>query len=197
MHRSFGHREVLSDFNLVAQAGTRVALTGPNGSGKSTLLRCISGSVRPSRGQISIEGHPAGTVQAKNRIGVSLSQERSFYMRLTGLQNLLYWARLRRLPTGMSPRDHVTEVIKELEMTDIAAKRVDRCSTGMVQQLTFARALLGDPPLLLLDEPTRSLDKEAVGRLWAALDRRPAAAVLLATHRAEDIERCDSVFELG
>ena len=69
--------------------------------------------------------------------------------------------------------------------------RVDRCSTGMVQQLAFARALLGEPELLLLDEPTRSLDEAAVERVWAALASRPSLALIIATHRHEDIERCE------
>ena len=67
----------------------------------------------------------------------------------------------------------------------------------MLQQLALARAFLGDPEVLLLDEPTRSLDAEAVARLWTALEARPTTAVLLATHRGEDVERCDRRFDLG
>jgi ABC-2 type transport system ATP-binding protein len=85
----------------------------------------------------------------------------------------------------------VDALIEELEIADIAAQRVDRCSTGMVQQLALARALLGDPVVLLLDEPTRSLDAEARGRLWGALQRRRRAAALIATHLDEDVTLCD------
>jgi ABC-type multidrug transport system ATPase subunit len=74
---------------------------------------------------------------------------------------------------------------------------MDRCSTGMLQQVSFARALLGNPRLLLLDEPTRSLDLDAVERLWTALDRRPETAVLIATHRPDDLDRCTSRLDVG
>ena len=90
----------------------------------------------------------------------------------------------------------VDELGDELELETILATRADRCSTGMIQQLAFARALLGEPRLLLLDEPTRSLDDEAIVRLWAALDRRDVA-LLIATHHHEDAERCGSRLELS
>ena len=86
---------------------------------------------------------------------------------------------------------------EELELGPILAQRVDRCSTGMIQQLAFARALVGEPVLLVLDEPTRSLDDEAVERLWGAIERRPLAALLIATHNHEDIERCDRRIDLA
>jgi ABC-type multidrug transport system ATPase subunit len=129
-------------------------------------------------------------------VGVSLSQERSFFLRLSGQRNLLYFARLRRtLPA--TPKQHVADLLEELEIVDIAGQRADRCSTGMIQQLTFARALIGEPDILLLDEPTRSLDKNAIERLWAALDRRRDSLVLIATHQEDDVARCDATLDLG
>jgi ABC-2 type transport system ATP-binding protein len=180
---------VLGPIDLEVSAGERVVLTGANGSGKSTLLRCVAGTIAPTSGTILIDGHLAGTNPAKHQVGVSFSQERSFYLRLTGVQNLLTFSRLRLPPSRAQTA--VAQVIGELELEDIASRRVDRCSTGMVQQLAIARALLGDPRLLLLDEPTRSLDEGAMARLWRAIDARPGAALVIATHRPEDIERCD------
>jgi ABC-type multidrug transport system ATPase subunit len=196
LRRTFGEAVVLDGLDLALAAGERVALRGPNGSGKTTLLRCLAGTVKPTAGEVRVGGHVAGTLRARRLLGASLSQERSFYLRLSGRENLRFFARLR----GLAAREAtaaVSRVEEELELAAIASQRVDRCSTGMVQQLGFARALLTEPALLLLDEPTRSLDDGAIGRLWQALERRPATAVLIATHRAEDAERCDRQVHLA
>jgi ABC-2 type transport system ATP-binding protein len=188
--RRFGRHEVLRNFNLSLAEGERVALRGPNGSGKTTVVRCVAGTLWPTSGSVTILGHKAGSFEAHRVTGTSLSQERSFYFRLSGQRNLLFFARIR----GYSNREcerRVRALEEELELTDILAERADRCSTGMLQQLAFARALLADPALLLLDEPTRSLDTAAVARLWAALDRRRNTSVLIATHLQADIEHCD------
>jgi len=195
LQRSFGDRVVVGPLDLEIAAGERVALVGPNGSGKSSLLRCVAGTLAPSAGSVHVVGAPAGSVAARRAIGASLAQERSFYLRLTGRANLELFASLRR--SARAAKAEVAAVIDELEIGDIAAERVNRCSSGMVQQLALARALLGDTPLLLLDEPTRSLDAEAVERLWAALRRRAGTALLMATHRPEDVARCDRALDLG
>jgi ABC-2 type transport system ATP-binding protein len=190
LNRRFGQEEVVRSLSLAVAPGQHVALWGPNGSGKSTVLRCVAGTLVPSSGSVRIAGHRAGEFAARRLVGASLSQERSFYLRLSGRTNLLFFARIRYVDRREGVRA-VDALIEELEIADIAAQRVDRCSTGMVQQLGLARALLGDPAVLLLDEPTRSLDAEARGRLWSALERRPKAAALIATHLEEDVELCD------
>ena len=195
LSRAFRGRDVVRSLDLELEPGERLALWGPNGSGKTTVLRCIAGTLIPHGGEIRIAGHPTGTMAARRLTGVSLAQERSFYLRLTGRANLLFFARLR-CATEHEAVKLVESLEKELELAEIAAKRVDACSAGMLQQLAFARALLNEPALLLLDEPTRSLDAEAVKRFWAAIDRRPQTALLLATHHDEDLEHCDGRTEL-
>ena len=193
--RRFGGRDVVDGLDLELRAGERVALCGPNGSGKTTVLRCIAGTVSPTRGHITVLGHPAGSLEARRWTGVSLSQDRSFYLRLSGRHNLRFFAGVRGIRRADAVR-LVDSLEEELELGAIVAKRVDRCSSGMVQQLAFARALIGAPRVLLLDEPTRSLDTEATGRLWRAVDARPDVALLIATHREDDVARCDRRIDL-
>jgi len=190
LRRRFGEREILRGLDLTVSQGDRVALLGPNGSGKTTMLRCVAGTLEPTSGSVRICGHRAGSVEARRSIGVSLSQERSFYMRLSGRANLLFFARVRGR-SGRAATQIVSNLEDELELHEILAERADRCSSGMLQQLALARALLAEPPLLLLDEPTRSLDDAAQARFWAAVDRRPQSTFLIATHLESDVERCE------
>jgi Cu-processing system ATP-binding protein len=194
--RRFASGRTIGPVSLSLGAGERVALTGANGSGKSTILRCVIGTVQPSEGTVRVAGHAGGTVAAKSHVGVSLSQERSFDLRLAGQANLLLYARMRHQRES-DAQASVRSLVEELELDQIAGLRVDQCSSGMVQQLALARALVGQPSLVLLDEPSRSLDPAAVERLWGALERRPRTAVLLATHRSGDVERCDRRLSLG
>ena len=189
LQRWFGTRVVVHDLELAAEPGERIALRGPNGSGKTTVLRCVAGTMIPSAGSVRVGGHAAHTLAARALTGVSLSQERAFYLRLSGAANLRFYARVRGLDGSAAARA-VAALSEELELGEILAERLDRCSTGMLQQVSFARALIGEPNVLLLDEPTRSLDHEAIGRVWAALDRRPQATVLIATHHDDDAARC-------
>jgi ABC-type multidrug transport system ATPase subunit len=140
-------------------------------------------------------GHAAGSREARRLLGVSLSQERSFYLRLSGRENLLFAAGAR----GISRHDaegRVAALEEELDLGAILAERVDHCSTGMVQQLAFARALIGDPAIALLDEPTRSLDTKAYDRLWAAIEDRVQLTLIIATHRDDDVGRCHRRIDL-
>ena len=193
--RGFGDQMVLRDLSLNIERGERLVLHGPNGAGKTTLLRCVLGTLLPDAGSVEVAGHVAGSVAARALVGASLSQERSFYMRLTGFENLLLYARVR----GLSKRTaaaHIRAIADELGLEQMTKRRADRCSTGQLQQLAFARALVGEPGAILLDEPTRSLDEAARERMWAALDRRPDAAVIVASHLDEDAGRATRIFDV-
>jgi len=193
--RRFGERDVVRGLDLTLRGGERVALHGPNGSGKTTILRCIAGTLAPTSGAIVVCGEPGGSLAARRLIGLSLSQERSFFMRLSGRANLVFFARLRGLGKREAARE-VERLDEELELGEILAERTDRCSSGMLQQLAVARALLGEPRLLLLDEPTRSLDDAAIQRFWNAMERRKTTAALIATHLQTDLVHCERTVDL-
>lgn len=197
LSKSFRGKRVLGGVDSRVGRGERLGLSGPNGSGKTTLLRCIGGTVTPDSGAIRVLGHDAGSIEARAAIGATVAHEKAFYQRLSGLQNLLFYASLRWRTRGEAQTD-VSSLVEELELGGFVRERVANYSSGMSQQLGLARALLGRPALLLLDEPTRSLDADAVTRLWAAaLDRRPDVSLVIASHRKSDLDRCALHLELG
>src|SRR5690349_7930302 len=97
LSREFRGRQVIGNFDLSLARGERVALCGPNGSGKTTILRCVLGTLRPTSGRISVDGHDAGSLKARKLIGAVLPQDRAFYLRLTGQVNLMFVAKVRGL----------------------------------------------------------------------------------------------------
>jgi ABC-2 type transport system ATP-binding protein len=195
LNRSFAGRAVVRELDFIAAPGDRLGLAGPNGSGKTTILRCVLGTLAPDSGLVSVGGRAAGSFEARRLVGSALAHDRSLYLRLTGRQNLLLVARIRGASAAGAAQE-VEALAEELAIGGFVDKRADRLSTGQLQQVSFARALGGAAPVLVLDEPTRSLDDEGRGRLWAALDRRPHAVVVMATHLDDDLRRCTTVLRL-
>jgi len=170
--RRFGSRVVVSAFDLVLRKRDRVALCGPNGSGKTTILRCAAGTVLPTEGSVLVAGHRAGTLSARRAVGVSLSQDRSFYLRLSGRENLLFFAGARGF-RRRAAKSLVRKLEEELSLSSILEERVARCSTGMIQQLSFPRALIGDPP----DPAARRAHQIAGHRRFETFSGRRSIAV--------------------
>jgi ABC-2 type transport system ATP-binding protein len=189
LQRRPGPRTVaLEDVSITIQTGECVALVGPNGAGKSTLLRMLATLVLPSSGRAMVYGHDVADEPERVRrvVGVMLSDDRSFFWPLTALENLTFFAALQRLPTTATKR-RALEVLDMVDLADAADRRVSGFSAGMRQRLNIARALLHDPPLLLLDEPTSSLDVEHRGqliRLLREISRTQSRTMLIATHDA-------------
>ncbi len=189
----------LSDISFRVNRGEVVGLGGPNGAGKSTLLRAITTLLVPSEGQIFVGGRRVDPddEEVKTLFGLSLPEERSFHWRLTGRQNLEYFAAL----AGLDRARTKAAVDAAMEERGLAPrdKAVFGYSSGMLAQLGIARAMLHDPGLLVLDEPTRSLDPIA-GRQLCEQIRALAAdgrAVLMASHRLDEVViACDRVLAL-
>jgi ABC-2 type transport system ATP-binding protein len=184
--KRFGPTEALKGVDLDVAPGQIVALLGANGAGKSTLVRIAATTMIPDEGAVEIGGwdvlrRPA---DARARTGVVLNEERSFYWRLSGRDNLEFFAALHSLGRRAA-RARAEEALRAVALEDVADRRVDRYSSGMRARLSLARGLLGKPSVLLLDEPTRSLDPMAsitVRDLIRGLASTLGAAVLFVTH---------------
>ena len=177
--------------------GEVLGLLGPNGSGKSTALRLVSTLLLPDSGCVTVAGFDTRShgEAVRKRVGLALASERSFFTRLTARENLEFFAGLEDLSWRES-RDRTERVLIEAGLTDAANKQVMKFSSGMHQRLAIARALLKRPSVLLLDEPSRSLDLAAATRLWGTIRdlSQSRIAILLATHNfSEAAEVCDRV----
>ncbi|MDA8293507.1 MAG: ABC transporter ATP-binding protein [Actinomycetota bacterium] len=186
VEKRYGSVVALRGVDLAVAPGQVHVLLGPNGAGKSTLVRILAAGLVPDAGAVTVGGVDAlaNPRHARARIGLVLADERSFFWRLNGLQNLAFFAALH----GFGRKDALERArvaLGRVGMTELAHRRVDRYSTGMKASLALARALLGDPAVLLLDEPTRSIDPiatAAVRDLVVGLARDDGVAVLFATH---------------
>lgn len=183
--------------SLEVRPGEVLGLLGPNGAGKSTLIRMLSTLVEPSSGRAVICGHDVLEAPAAARacLGVVMAGERHLYWKLTGRENLHYFATLYHVPARAIP-GRVEAVLERLGLTARADELVERYSTGMRQRLSLARALLHDPPALLLDEPTLGLDPQAARALRELVLELKAEgrAILLTTHYMEEADfLCDRV----
>ena len=188
--RSYGPTRALDGVSLTVRSGEIHALLGRNGAGKTTLVRLLSGLVKPSGGTcmlagVDVRGAPR---RARRLVGLVPSGDRSFYLRLSALENLLFFGRLYGLRKGEA-RERGLAVLQDVGLADVARRPLSTYSHGMQKRVSVARALLVDPPVLLVDEATHDLDPEGAVQIRelvrSAADR--GAAVLWATQRVEEI----------
>jgi ABC-2 type transport system ATP-binding protein len=189
--KSFHGRQVLRGVELEIDAGEIVAVIGHNGSGKTTLLRILATTVLPDSGSVAIGGLDAleKPLAARGEIGVTLADERAWYWRLSGRENLEFFAALH----GMVRRDAAEKAVALLQrvgMDEAADRAFGEYSSGMRLRLSLARALLGDPQLLLLDEPTRSIDPPGAAEFRQMIRTQVSetgAAALIASHDLDEV----------
>ena len=190
----------LREVSLTVRAGDILGLVGTNGAGKSTLLKIVASLLVPTRGRVLIDGidvndNPRETCR---RLGLVLEGDRGIYDRLTGVQNLEFFG----IMAGLHPRDARRRADELMEMLNLADrdKLVFGYSAGMRMRLSIARALLADPPLIILDEPTRSLDPLASRATMRLLQRLASEGrgVLLSNHRLDEVvSTCSHVVALA
>lgn len=184
----------LSNINVDMGQGKCYGLLGPNGAGKTTLLKIISTLVLPDEGSVTIKGCKLGQDDEKIKalIGFVTSEERSFYWRLTGTQNLEFFAGLFGLQKKET-QDRI-QILFDLFKINYGKRRFDSYSAGMKRKLAFVRALLHDPEILLLDEPMESLDYNSVEEMkkYIKILTNKGKTIILATHHLREAEElCD------
>lgn len=184
---------------LQIRPGELFGLLGFNGAGKSTLIKMLCTLILPSSGRAQIAGHDVVKEAAvvKRLIGLVDTQERSFFWRLTGQQNLEFFAALHGLH-GAQARARIAHLVDLLNLGEYAGRRVMTYSSGIRQRLAIARSLLTAPPVLFMDEPTRSLDPASARQLRqfirTTLVDRLGHTVVLVTHQLKEAETlCDRV----
>jgi len=175
----------LKEVSLNGAAGEVLALLGPNGSGKSTTLKLVSTMLLPDRGRVFVGGADTQlqSQAVRRQVGFALASERSFFPRFTARENLDFFAALEDLPRRERPH-RVESVLRDVGLQDAGGKQAMKLSSGMYQRLGIARALIKRPSVLLLDEPTRSLEPAAASHLWRLIRELASngITILLATH---------------
>jgi ABC-2 type transport system ATP-binding protein len=185
--------DALVDVSLQVSQGEIFGLVGRNGYGKTTLIKCICSLLEPTRGSVRVLGHDTvhATRALRRELGYVSADERSFYWRLTGNQNLAFFARLQGLDPSTARR-RIGELAERFEASALLPRRFHEYSTGNRQRLSLVRALLHAPKVLVLDEPTRSLDPFAAANLrralsaWVREDAR--RSVLVTSHNLAEVE---------
>ncbi|MDL4775352.1 MULTISPECIES: ABC transporter ATP-binding protein [Thermomonosporaceae] len=183
--------------DLRVGAGEILGLVGPNGAGKSTTVRMMATLLEPTRGTVEVCGVDAVAEpgRARRHLGVVIGGERSVYWKLTGRENLEYFAALYHLPPRVIGA-RIDQVLRDTDLLDRAGDYAERYSTGMRQRLSLARALLQEPAVLLLDEPTSGLDPRSAAQLRERIARlrEDGRSVLITTHNMEEADRlCDRI----
>ena len=188
--KTFGPRTAVDAVDLTVRRGEVYGFLGPNGAGKTTTLRMLLGLVRPTSGRATVHGLPPGDPVAVARTG-SLVEGPGFYPYLSGRENLRVLARYR----GLGDRE-VDRVLERVDLSERGGDRFKTYSLGMRQRLGVAAALLGDPDLLVLDEPTNGLDPAGMADIRALLVDVAAGGqtVLLSSHLLAEVQEiCDRV----
>jgi ABC-2 type transport system ATP-binding protein len=176
--KRFGGLTALADVSFELAAGELLAILGPNGAGKTTLLSAIAGVQPASSGTVSLSPREVGWAP----------QQAALYGKLTVAENLELFARLERVA---EPRTAVTAMLEQTGLTERAGEQLARLSGGNRQRVNVAAGLLGDPPVLALDEPSASLDPAQRERLWTFVKGLTAAgrAVIFSTHNPAEAQR--------
>jgi ABC-2 type transport system ATP-binding protein len=187
-----GGQRIINDVSCDIPAGSITGLIGPSGSGKTTIMRAIVGTQQITSGQLRVMSYPAGSPQLRSKIGY-VTQSPAIYDDLTVMQNLRYFAKI----LSADSRD-IDLALWEVDLTDRVRQMVGTMSGGQRARVNLAIALLGKPPVLVLDEPTVGLDPVLRRSLWALFKKLAAngRTLLISSHVMDEAEQCPYILLL-
>jgi len=190
--KRYGKHQILSDIQFSAEKGQIVGLIGPSGSGKTTLIKIIMGMDKPSTGKIEVLGERVPKLKLLQQTGY-MAQSDALYQDLTGHENLTFFASMF-LMTKIEQKERIAYVTELVQLESALKKKVATYSGGMKRRLSLAIALIQNPQLLILDEPTVGIDPELRQSIWKELARlktEEQKTILVTTHVMDEAEKCD------
>ncbi|MEK5030396.1 ABC transporter ATP-binding protein [Paenibacillus sp. FSL R7-0302] len=191
VNRAFGDKTVLKDITLQVNQAETFGILGPSGSGKTTLVKLLTGIDEVTSGEVTVLGVRMPKLAMLQQIGY-MAQSDALYNELSAKENLEFFAALYGLKGGNRTR-RIGDVMELVNLQEHLRRRVDQYSGGMKRRLSLAIALLHEPPLLLLDEPTVGIDPVLRQSIWKELKalNRKGTTIVLTTHVMDEAEKCD------
>jgi len=182
----------LDEVSFFVKKGEIFGLLGPNGAGKTTTIKTICTLIQPTSGEVYVNGHDVekDSQRARQDLGVMLTGDRTLYWKLTGRENLEYFSALYHMDRKHA-KERIHELLKLVGLEERQDTLVENYSTGMRMRLSFIKGILHEPPVLLLDEPTMSLDPQSARLIRETIQdlRKQGHAILLTTHYMEEADQ--------
>jgi ABC-2 type transport system ATP-binding protein len=193
VNKSFGKKQVLFDINLDVPYSQILGLLGPSGSGKSTLIKMIAGIDVPTSGDVLLLGEKMPKLSMMNKIGY-MAQSDALYNELTAEENIKFFASMYKLSKAKQ-KQRIIDVMELVNLSDHLKKQVKHYSGGMKRRLSLAIALIHEPPVLILDEPTVGIDPVLRKSIWNELYKlnNNGTTIIVTTHVMDEAEKCNNL----
>lgn len=193
VNKSFGKKQVLFDINLDIPYFQILALLGPSGSGKSTLVKMIAGIDSPTNGTVNLLDTTMPNLSIMHKIGY-MAQSDALYSELTAEENIKFFSSMYKISKSKQ-KQRITEVMELVDLSEHLKKKVKQYSGGMKRRLSLAIALVHEPPILILDEPTVGIDPVLRKSIWAELYKLKdnGTTIIITTHVMDEVEKCDNI----
>ncbi|WP_188455021.1 ABC transporter ATP-binding protein [Virgibacillus oceani] len=193
IQKSFKDETVIKNVDLAIPRGQLFGLLGPSGSGKTTLVKIIIGLLNPTKGTVHIDNQTMPSLKLMQEIGY-MAQSDALYSELTAKENLQFFASIYGIPKKKQ-KQRIQEVAKIVDLTDHLDKTLEHYSGGMKRRMSLAVALLHQPKLLILDEPTVGIDPVLRASIWQDLKKlqQQGTTIIVTTHVMDEAEKCDNL----